>query len=93
MCQSPKKDDQLNFRSTYGALFFGVPSHGMNVEAMAAMVQDLPARYTLTILDQRLGFRLRNRQHEDFCKAFNFRDSKIVQFFESKLSPTVIQVS
>jgi hypothetical protein len=93
MKSSDNPEDQLNLQSTYGALFFGVPSQGMNVEAMAAMINDLPARYNLNLLDQRLGFRLRNRQHEDFCKAFAYKDSRIIQFFETKKSPTVIQVS
>ena len=68
-------DDRLNLQSTYGALFFGVPSQGMDVGAMAAMVGELPVRYTLNLLDQQLGYRLRSRQHEEFCKAFDFRDS------------------
>jgi protein SERAC1 len=91
MKDSDDSEDQLNLQSTYGALFFGVPSHGMNVEAMASMIGDLPARYNLNLLDQRLGFRLRMRQHETFCEAFAYKDSKIVQFFELRESPTVIK--
>ena len=90
---SQDSDDQLNILSTYGALFFGVPGFGMDVKAMAAMVQDLPAQNTLALLDQRFGFRLRNRQHERFCNAFDYPTSKIVQFFETKMSPTVQQAS
>ena len=90
------KTINVNDRSTllciYGALFFGVPSQGMDVEALASMVEHQPARYTLNLLDQRLGFRLRNGQHEDFCKAFHFKDSRIVQFFEHTKFHTVIQV-
>lgn len=93
MNNSTDPDDRLNLQCIYGALFFGVPSQGMNVEAMASMVEALPARYTLNLLDQQLGFRLRNRQHEDFCKAFAYEDSKIVQFFELKKTPTVVQVN
>ena len=89
---SPDQDDRLNFKSTYGALFFGVPSQGMDVDALAGMVQNLPAQYTLALLDRQLGFRLRNRQHDEFCKAFDYQDSKIVQFFELEKSPTVLQV-
>lgn len=92
MKNSTFEEDRLNFRSTFGALFFGVPSQGMDVEAIAAMVQHLPARYTSTLLDQQLGFRLRNRQHEEFCRAFDYRDSKIVQFFELQKTPTCIEV-
>ena len=89
---SENHEDKMNLYSTYGILFFGVPSQGMEVEAMAAMVGELPIRYTLNLLDQQLGFRLRSRQHEDFCKAFHFRDSRIVQFFELCKSHTVCEV-
>lgn len=90
---SEDSDDQLNILSTYGALFFGVPGFGMDVKAMAALVQDLPAQYTLALLDQRFGFRLRHRQHERFCKAFDYPTSKIVQFYETKMSPTIQEAS
>ena len=92
MKNSDDSDDRLNFRSTYGALFFGVPNRGMDVRALATMIGDLPARYTLNLLDQQFGFRLRNRLQEDFCNAFDYKSSKIVQFFELKMSPTVQQV-
>jgi hypothetical protein len=65
----------------------------MNVEAMASMIGNLPARYNLTLLDQRLGFRHRKRQHENFCNALVYKDSKIVQFFELRESPTIIKAS
>ena len=84
--------DRLNFLSTYGALFFGVPSQGMNVEALASMVSQTPARYTLSLLDQQLGYGLREKLHTEFCKTFNYTDSKIVQFYELDKSPTVVQV-
>ena len=92
MRYSTNEDDRLNLLSTYGALFFGVPSHGMNVEALASMVLKTPARYTLNLLDQQLGFSLREKLHTDFCRAFDYPDSKIVQFYELEKSPTVIQV-
>lgn len=65
----------------------------MNVDAMAGMVQGTPAQYNLTLLNQQMGSRLRNRQHIDFCEAFDFADSKIVRFFELRKSPTVVFVS
>ena len=93
MKASNNADDSLCLQSTYGALFFRVPRQGMDVEAMAAMVGELPVRYTLNLLDHQVGFRLRSRQHEDFCKAFDFPDSCIVQFFELRKSHTVQEVS
>ena len=91
MRKSSNDTDRWNCLLTYGALFFGVPSHGMNVEAIRKMVQDLPARYISALLDQQDGFRLRQRQHQAFCEAFDYKYSRIVQFFELKKSPVVIQ--
>lgn len=93
MKNSNDPDDRLNFRCTYGALFFGVPSQGMDVGALAAMIGDLPQRFTLNLLDQQVGYRLRAQHHNEFCKAFDYADSKITYFFELKKSPTVRQVS
>ena len=92
LSNSSDENDKLIVHSTYGALFFGVPGQGMNVEATASMVQGRAAQFTLDLLDQQRSFRLRNRQHEEFCKVFPYNDSKIIQFFETKESPTVVQV-
>jgi hypothetical protein len=93
MKNSSDADDKANFDSIYGALFFGVPSQGMDTAALAAMVGDRPQRYELSLLDQEVGHRLRSRQHDEFCKAFDFKDSKIIQFFETKKTATVKEVS
>lgn len=79
--------------ATYGALLFAVPSAGMDVEAIASMVGDLPARTTLHELDARIGQRLRLRQHLDFCEAYQFEDSVLARFYELHESPTVEMVS
>ena len=92
MKQSTDIQDKQSLVSTYGALLFGVPNHGMNTTAMASMIENLPARFTLNLLDQNVGYRLRQQQHEDFCNAFNFIDSKVVQFYELRLSPTIRKV-
>ena len=92
MRYSTNPNDRLNHLSTYGALFFGVPSRGMNVEALASMVLKTPARFTLNLLDQQLGYSLREKLHAEFCRTFDYSDSKIVQFYELGKSPTVIQV-
>ena len=92
LAKSEDQDDLMGLQSTYGALFFGVPNQGMDVEAMATMIGDRPGRYTLNLLDQQLGYRLRSRQHDEFCQAFSFRDSHIVQFFELHKTPTVREV-
>ena len=81
-----------NMNSVYGALFFGVPSQGMDTEALAAMVEGKPQQHDLALLDQEVGIRLRSRQHEDFCRALDFTDSKIIQFYETRKTSTIIQV-
>ncbi len=65
----------------------------MDTEALAAMIGDRPQRYDLSLLNQDVGYRLRDRQHEEFCRAFDFKDSKIFQFFETKKTATVKEVS
>ena len=92
LSNSSEADDQVIVQSTYAALFFGVPGQGMNVEALASMVEGKGAQFTQALLDQQRSFRLRGRQHEEFCKAFPYEDSKIIQFFETKESPTMVQV-
>jgi hypothetical protein len=92
MKESSDNNDRLTLNSVYGALFFGVPSQGMDTEALAAMVGDRPQRYDLALLDQEVGHRLRRRQHEEFCKAFDFEDAKVIQFFETRKTSTVVEV-
>jgi hypothetical protein len=59
-------------------LFFGIPNQGINIEALAAMVGDRPQRYDLALFNQEVGHRLQTRQHEEFCKAFDFEDAEII---------------
>jgi hypothetical protein len=92
MKKSSNRNDQLTLNAIYGALFFGVPGRGMDVEALATMVQNLPSRYTMNLLDKNLGRLLQARQLNEFHNAFNFKDSKIIQFYEKNESPTVQQV-
>jgi hypothetical protein len=84
--------DQQNIMATYGALFFGVPNNGMKTEALAAMVGDGPQKFDLVMLDGDLGSRLRSKKHQEFCNAFDYKDSKIVSFYETQKTPTVLQV-
>lgn len=93
MKSSSNFQDKTNFRSVYGALFFGVPAQGMDVQDIAAMIQNRQQRCTSNLLDQRVGHMSRKKQHEEFCKAFDFPDSRIIQFFETRKTPTVRWVS
>lgn len=77
--------------ATVGALFFGVPSHGMDITSLITMVGEKFQRYELALLDNRVGHHLKSKQHEEFCEAFPFRDAKIYQFFETKTTPSLVQ--
>lgn len=92
MKASSDSNDIHNLTSIYGLLFFGVPSQGMDTEALAAMVGDKPQRYDLSLLNNQVGHRLRSKQHNEFCEAFDFQDSKIIQFFETRTTSTVVEV-
>lgn len=92
MKKNNNPDDLTHIASTYGALLFGVPAKGMNVKAMAAMVGEGAPAYTLSQLDQEVGYRAREDRHKEFCNAFDYTDSKIIQFFETDKSPTVKEV-
>jgi hypothetical protein len=84
-------EDQDNLKATYGALFFGVPNQGMDISSLIPMVGDQPNRYLLESLGPESD--VLQEQRATFPKVFDFRDSEIVSFFETKLSPTALQVS
>ncbi len=83
--------DKANLKATYGALFFGVPNQGMDISSLAPMVGDQPNRSFLESLDK--GSEILEEQRVKFPAAFNFRDSEIISFFETKESPTAKLVS
>ncbi|KAF2655410.1 hypothetical protein K491DRAFT_778721 [Lophiostoma macrostomum CBS 122681] len=86
---SESSEDRANILSSYGCLFFGVPSQGMDTANILTMIENPSARYTLVQLDQQVGFRLRKRQHADFRSAFHFEDSQVVHFFERDKTATL----
>lgn len=82
--------DKANFQSTYAALFFGVPNQGMNIASLIPMVeggQNLPFLMSLG-KDSEL---LRNLSRE-FKSAFNFKDSIVMSYYETRTSPTAKEV-
>ena len=76
--------------SIYGALFFGVPNQGMEIESLIPMVKNQFNQVLLHSLSNESQL-LRN-QSRDFLKAFDFPESKIVCFYETVASPTAIKV-
>ena len=83
--------DRANLKSTYGALFFGVPNQGMDISSLIPIVQNQPNRQFLESLGRESE--LLQKQSRAFLKAFPFKNSKICCFYETLQSPTAIEVS
>lgn len=90
MAEGDLKDRDL-LRATFGLLFFGVPSRGMEIKSLMAMVRGQPNASFVSILDR--NSELLANQHRTFCKAFGFSDSIIISFFETEASRTAEHVS
>jgi len=89
----PLKQDIFN--SIYGALFFGVPNQGMDIESLIPMVEkqvNQSLLHSIGTISQSL-----REQSRDFQEAFDFpererHESRIECFYETKTSPTAIKV-
>lgn len=83
------------FDSVYGALFFGVPNHGMKIESLIPMVEGQPNRgllHSIDTLSQQLS-----EQSRQFKRCFVLSEaerhkSRIFCFYETKKSPTACKV-
>ena len=79
------------YKATYGILLFGCPNQGMDVNSLIPMCEgraNLPFLLTLKQSSERLRQLCR-----DFPRRFAFPDSRIISFYETKLSPTAVEVS
>ena len=83
--------DKANLKATYGALFFGVPNQGMDISSLVPIVGDQPNRSFLESLGKESE--ILQEQRVKFPKAFDFKDSEIISFFETQESPTAERVS
>jgi len=83
--------DITNLKATYGLLFFGVPSHGMNIESLVPRVGEQPNRHFVESLDR--VSEILQAQNITFPKVFKFEDSELITFFETRRSPTAKKVS
>ena len=90
MKRSENPVDQVNLKSIYGALFFGVPHYGMNIDSLVKMVEGQDNLPFLLNLGRESGPLL--RLHEDFCSSFDFKDSVIIAYYETERSPTARKV-
>jgi len=83
--------DEANFRSTYAALFFGVPNQGMDISSLVPMVEGQDNLPFLMNLGK--DSELLRDLHRDFCSKFDFKDSIIISYYETERSPTAKAVS
>lgn len=91
MIKMPKGDeqDQSTFNSIAGLLFFGVPSQGMKIQSLVTMVGEDRTRFLLETLAP--SSRWTQEQSERF-REIRPEDISIATFYETKESPTVIEV-
>ncbi|KFY81101.1 hypothetical protein V498_08740 [Pseudogymnoascus sp. VKM F-4517 (FW-2822)] len=79
--------DKKNSQLTRGILFFGVPSQGMDITSLLAMIKGQVNEQFLNMLGPNSSV-LRNQQRE-FCAKFSSEACKIMSFYETELSPTI----
>lgn len=88
--QSNDLSSQVNLRAIRGLIFFGVPTHGMNIQSLIPIVGDQPNRSLLQSLEKDSMFL--QEQNERFHKELNDYDLNIAYFYETRMSPTAQQV-
>ncbi|KAH9204746.1 hypothetical protein DL95DRAFT_376793 [Leptodontidium sp. 2 PMI_412] len=83
--------DKSNLKATRGALFFGVPSLGMDI---ASFIPRTNPQTNRTLVDS-IGTdsQFLPLLAQQFLIAFDFRDSIIFSFYETRLSPTAIKIN
>lgn len=90
MKASKNEEDEQILKATYGAMFFGVPSRGMNIDSLRPMVSGRPNETFLINLGRDSEFLM--MKNELFCKAFKSKDSNVLSFYETEQSPTAVSV-
>ena len=93
MKESSHREDLDIFRCSYGALLFGVPHQGMETSNLMSMVDGPGPELSMRLLDQNVGFWIRQRSNNRFHEAFSSPDSRLAFFFESRKSKTMQFVS
>ena len=83
--------DRDNFFATYGMYFFGVPNTGMNIGPLKRMIRGQPNEEFIMSLAN--NSELLRKLGRAFSNAFDFVDSQIISFYETKRSPSPAYVS
>ena len=84
------ESDKRQIQSIMGLIFFGVPNRGMDITSLRAIVGDQPNRYLLESIGHCSDLLV--EQDLRFGLDFHYRDSPVFSFFETKFSPTALQV-
>jgi len=79
-------------RRIVGALFFGVPNDGMDISSLIPMVNDQPNRALLESLSA-INSQVLRLQSRSFAQFLDQTALNLFCFYETKLSPTAVQVS
>jgi hypothetical protein len=88
---SPEYPEHAEFvNAIAGALFFGVPSQGMEIESLIPLVKDQPNEVLLKSLS--VESPLLELQCQDFLTHFTDWNPRIAYFWETVPSPTAIEV-
>ncbi|KAF3057728.1 Ankyrin repeat domain-containing protein 50 [Trichoderma lentiforme] len=84
--------DQRLRGAIYGIAFFGVPHDGMDIRSLTPMAGDGPNRFLL----ESIGFtnsQILSIQQREFSEALSVKgEVEIISFYETRLSPTALQV-
>ncbi|KAH0531346.1 hypothetical protein TsFJ059_000191 [Trichoderma semiorbis] len=85
--KSKDEEDQKLLRAVYGITFFGVPHDGMDIGSLIPMVGNGPNRFLLESIGL-FSSQTLSTQHREFLETRGTRDSKIICFYETRMSPT-----
>lgn len=79
--------DKHVLRATHSCIFLGVPNRGLNNQQLVELVKG--QRNESLVEDLGIGSQRLRSLHTEFCQFFNFRDSRIISIYETKLTRTV----
>ncbi|KAJ4865462.1 ankyrin repeats (3 copies) domain-containing protein [Trichoderma breve] len=88
--KSKDEEDQKLLRAVYGIAFFGVPHDGMDISSLIPMVENGPNRFLLESIGC-FSSQILSTQHREFLEALGTQESKIICFYETRMSPTAIK--
>jgi hypothetical protein len=80
------KEDKDVFNATYGLIFFGTPTRGLEIQSLCTIVKGQPNEELVRYLG---ASRYLKQQHDEFYRVFTHHDSQIISVFETKMTPTV----